>query len=88
MRGLNPEKCIILFTEHLGLRLKCECNKNVAKAFREQYFLSKNRVSKVELGEELQISDFKSTVFCENCPDFSNTLFLIETFYEDPSMFF
>jgi hypothetical protein len=60
----------------------------VAEAFREQYFLSKNRVSKVELGGELQISDFKSTFFCQNCPEFCNALFSMETFHEDPSMFF
>jgi hypothetical protein len=28
MRGLNPENDIILFIEHLGLRLKCECHEN------------------------------------------------------------
>ena len=50
--------------------------------------MAEKRVSKTKLGNKLTIFDFKYNFFENNCPGFSNAIFLMETFYEDPSMFF
>ena len=62
--------------------------KNDAKPFEEQYNLAEKRVSKVKSGARLEISDFFSNIFDKNCPGFSTAIYLMETFYEFPSMFF
>ena len=63
-------------------------HKNEAEAYREQYFLAEKRVYKVKSGVTLQIDDFLCEIFDKSCPEFSSAIFLMETFYEFPSMFF
>jgi hypothetical protein len=65
--------------------------KHSAPAFEEQYCLAQNRFFKAEKGVKLSIADFGGenlTFFEKTCPGFSNAIFLMETFYEDPTMFF
>ena len=62
-------------------------HKNEAEAYREQYFLAEKRVYKVKSGVTLQIDDFLCEIFDKSCPGFSSAIFLMETFYEFPSMF-
>ena len=66
-------------------------HRNFAEAYRQQLILAKKRFFKVQNGGELILADFKSqnlNFFDENYSEFSNAIFLMETFYEDPSMFF
>jgi hypothetical protein len=63
-------------------------HKNFAEAYKEQLILSQKRFQN---GGKLFLADFKSETsnfFDENYPQFSNSIFLMETFYPDPSMFF
>jgi hypothetical protein len=56
-----------------------------------QYFLAHQRFLKVQNGQKLSLADFRGehlTDFEKNCPEFSNAIYLMETFYEDPYMFF
>ena len=63
-------------------------HKDIAENVKELYVLAEKRVSKTEKGFKLEIFDFHHDYFDKNCPGFSNAIFLMETFYEDPSMFF
>ena len=66
-------------------------HKKMAFAFDEQAQLAENRFYKVQRGFTLRLSDFQGkilTFFEKSYPQFSKAIFLMETFYEDPSMFF
>ena len=63
----------------------------MASAFNEQYFLAHQRFLKVKNGFKLTFTDFcgeNLTFFEKNCPQFAVAIFLMETFYKDPYMFF
>ena len=63
----------------------------MAFAFDQQARLATDRFNKIQSGLKLTLSDFqgeKLTFFEKSNPQFSKAIFLMETFYEDPSMFF
>ena len=63
-------------------------HKNAVEAYKEQFILAEKRVSIIQSGAKLNIFDFQNFFFEKNCPGFSIAIFLMETFYEDTSMFF
>jgi hypothetical protein len=90
--NLTPIQAAIHFRDFWQAKyLKLSSNilhKNVAQAFLEQFSMAEKRFEKVNFGEELKFSDFETNFFHGFSPEFSNTTFLMETFYRDPSMFF
>ena len=66
-------------------------HRKLADAFEEQVKLARNRFLKIQAGQKLTLSDFegtKITFFEKNHPQFPKAIYLMETFYEDPPMFF